>query len=74
MALIVPALAGSVAPFEEDADLEALAHHPLLKLDKLDMQSREFPLVFLSFPLAVGFGLVVAIVGHPNSFHIRLYI
>ena len=49
------ALAGAVAPFEEDADLEALVHHPLLELDELDMQPREFLLVFLSLQLAVGF-------------------
>jgi hypothetical protein len=31
----------SVAPFEEDADPQALMHHALLELDNLDMQARE---------------------------------
>jgi hypothetical protein len=31
------ALAGAVAPFEENADFETLLHHPLLELDELDM-------------------------------------
>ena len=32
------ALAGAVAPLEDDADLEALLLHPLLQLDELDVQ------------------------------------
>ena len=53
MALIT-AFAGSVAPFEDDADLEALANDPLLELHELDMQARKFALVLLSAQLAIG--------------------
>ena len=52
------ALAGSVTSFEEDADPQALMHHPLLELDELDMQALEFALVVLSFQLAASFRLV----------------
>ena len=33
------ALAGAVAPLEDDADLQALVHDPFLQLDQLDMQA-----------------------------------
>ena len=32
------ALAGAVAPLEDDANLQSLMDHPLLQLDQLDMQ------------------------------------
>jgi hypothetical protein len=58
------ALAGAVARFEEDANLQALVHHPLLELDELDMQPLEFLLVLLPLELAVGFRLVILGIGH----------
>src|SRR5262249_35577907 len=58
------ALAGSITAFENDADLEALVHHPLLELDELDVQARQFALVFLPLQLAAGFSLVVLLVSH----------
>src|SRR5439155_11246101 len=58
------ALAGTVPPFEDDADLQALVHHPLLNLDELDMQAREFPLVLLPLQRAVGLKIIVVFVGH----------
>src|SRR5580704_3004920 len=61
------ALAGAVAPLEEDADLEALVHDPLLELDELDMQARKFALVFLQLQLAVGFRVVVLGIGHIDA-------
>jgi len=36
-------------------------HHPLLELDELDVQAREFLLVFLPFQLAVGFTASVSV-------------
>ena len=47
------ALAGAVAPLEDDADLQALVHDPLLQLDELDMQPGQLALVVLAFQLAV---------------------
>jgi hypothetical protein len=41
------ALAGAVAPFEDDADLEPLVHHPLLQLDQFHVEALE--LLFVSF-------------------------
>src|SRR5262249_54378062 len=58
------ALAGAVAPLEEDADLQPLVHHPLLELDELDMQPRELLLVLLPFQLAAGRRIVARLVGH----------
>src|SRR6516225_3114497 len=71
------ALAGSVAAFEDDADPKAFVHHPLLELDKLDVQTRELPLVFFLFQLAfafafarvtLGVGLWIAHIGALNRF------
>lgn len=47
------ALAGAVAPFEDHADLGALGDDPLLQLDELGAQPREFLLVFLSLELVL---------------------
>jgi len=58
------ALACPVAPVEEDADLQALVHHPLLEFDELDVQPREFPLVFPSLQLAIVCKVTVLLVGH----------
>src|SRR5947199_1488023 len=58
------ALAGAVAPFEEDADLQALVHHPLLELDKRAVQARELPLILLALQLAVRFERIVLLVRH----------
>ena len=57
------ALAGAIAPFEEDAHLQALVHHPLLELDELDMQACELPLVFVPLQFTVGSKLTL-LVGH----------
>ena len=48
------ALAGTIAPLENDADLQALVHHPLLNLDQLDMQPGQLSFVVLDLQLAVG--------------------
>ena len=48
------ALAGTIAPLENDADLQALVHHPLLNLDQLDMQPGQLSFVVLDFQFAVG--------------------
>jgi hypothetical protein len=53
-----------VAPLEQDANLQARMHHPLLELDELDMQACEFSLVFLSLEVAVGCGIIVPLIGH----------
>ena len=50
------ALAGAVATFEHDADLEPLVDDPLLELDQLDVQPLELLLVILALEL---FGLLV---------------
>ncbi|MNG08061.1 hypothetical protein D3C84_913930 [compost metagenome] len=42
------ALAGTVATFEDDADFQALGHHPLLQFDQLDVQGLERLLVLLA--------------------------
>jgi hypothetical protein len=54
MALIVRAtLAGTVAPLEDDADLQPLMNDPLLQFHKLDMQLRQFALIIFGGKLAV---------------------
>ena len=58
------ALTGAIAPFEEDAHLQALVHHPLLELDELDMQACELPLVFVPLQFTVGSKLTLLLVGH----------
>ena len=56
-----PALAGGVAAFEDDADLQALRHDPLLQLDELDVQALELLLVFLpAHALGCGGGALVS--------------
>ena len=47
-----PTLPGPVASFENDADLEALVHDPLLDLHQLDMQPLQFLFVLLALELA----------------------
>ena len=47
------ALAGAVAPLEDDADLEALVHDPLLQLDQLDVQLGELLAVDFEIELIV---------------------
>ena len=54
------ALAGGVAAFEHDADLEPLVDDPLLQLDQLDVQPLELFLVILALELL---GLLVVVVG-----------
>jgi len=39
------ALAGAVAPLEDDEDLEPLGDHPFLQLDQLDVELGELPFV-----------------------------
>jgi hypothetical protein len=68
------ALAGSVAPFEKDAELQALVHHPLLEFDELDMQAREFPLIFLPLRLTIGCKIFTLLVGHRFTHRIGVYI
>ena len=43
-----PALAGAVAPFEDDADLEPLVLDPFLQLHELDVQLLELAVVLLA--------------------------
>ena len=45
------ALAGAVAPLEDDADLQPLVLDPLLQLDELDVQPRELLVVVLALQL-----------------------
>ena len=56
-----------VVAFKYDADLQTLVHDPLLKLDKFDVQTREFLLLFLALELAVTFGIAVFLIGHSGS-------
>ena len=63
------ALACSVAPFEDDADLQARVHPPLLELDELDMQAGELPLVLLPLQLIAGRKIIVLLVGHRFGSH-----
>ena len=49
-----PALASAVTPFENDTDLQALVHDPLLQFDQFDMQLGQLLLVCLVLQLAVG--------------------
>src|SRR5260370_19202858 len=74
MALIVPPLPAPSRPSKRMQTLRALVHHPLLELDELDMQPREFRLVSLSFQPAVGFGplFLTPVIG--SSLCIRLHI
>ena len=44
------ALAGAAAALEQDADLAALAHHPLLQLDQFLVQPGEFARIGLAAP------------------------
>ena len=55
------ALAGSVAAFEEDADLLALVAHPLLQLDEFNVQLAQLALVFLALQLRPRSRLVVRV-------------
>jgi hypothetical protein len=52
------ALAGTVAPFEDDADLHPVVDHPLLELDELCVQAQLF-VVLLGFELPVAVDLVI---------------
>ena len=54
------ALARAVASLEDDADLESLVPDPLLQLDQLDMQLRQFLFVVL---LVFSFAGVLGIFG-----------
>src|SRR5262249_57618520 len=67
-------LGGAVAPFEEDADLEALMYNPLLELDKLDMQPRKLPLVLLPLQRTVSWQLVILAIGHRIHPEQRLHV
>ena len=51
------ALAGAVAALEDDADLESLMTHPLLELDQLDMELRQFLRVLLRLQFGGGAGV-----------------
>ena len=48
------ALAGAVAAFEHDADLQPLVLHPPLELDQLDVQPLELPVVVLALSFVFG--------------------
>ena len=55
-----PALAGAVAAFEHDHDLQSLGDDPELQLDQLSVQTCEFALVVLAAKPVLGFrGLLV---------------
>jgi hypothetical protein len=43
------ALAGRVAAFEDDADLQAFDSHPLLELDQFELKTRQFIDIFVLF-------------------------
>ncbi|MNN10625.1 hypothetical protein D3C81_1235550 [compost metagenome] len=45
------ALAGAIAPFKNDADLDALGDHPFLQLDQFDVQFAQLVEVILVFQL-----------------------
>ncbi|MNL27681.1 hypothetical protein D3C87_1492850 [compost metagenome] len=47
-----PALAGAITALKDDADLGARVLHPLLQLDHLDMQPRQFLEIILVLELA----------------------